>query len=126
MHDWRWLARRSAALALVAIVVRCAGPTGSPQAPGQPSGPPTPPRTASAASERVILTLHQPFANHNGGEIAFGPDGYLYIGLGDGGSEGDPSGNGQNRRVLLGKILRIDVDGPRTLGKGYAIPATNP
>jgi len=82
--------------------------------------------TASAASERVIFTLHQPFANHNGGEIAFGPDGYLYIGLGDGGSEGDPLGNGQNRRVLLGKILRIDVDGPPSLGKNYAIPSTNP
>jgi glucose/arabinose dehydrogenase len=82
--------------------------------------------TASAASERVIFTLKQPFPNHNGGEIAFGPDGYLYIGLGDGGSEGDPEGNGQNRRVLLGKILRIDVDGPQVVGKNYAIPATNP
>jgi glucose/arabinose dehydrogenase len=82
--------------------------------------------TADAASERVIFTLDQPFANHNGGEIAFGPDGFLYIGLGDGGSGGDPFGNGQNRQVLLGKILRIDVDGRHAAGKEYAIPATNP
>jgi glucose/arabinose dehydrogenase len=82
--------------------------------------------TASAASERVIFTLDQPFANHNGGEIAFGPDGYLYIGLGDGGSGGDPFGNGQNRQVLLGKILRIDVDAPPASGKQYAIPEDNP
>ena len=82
--------------------------------------------TASAASERVIFTLSQPFANHNGGEIAFGPDGYLYIGLGDGGSGGDPFGNGQNRQVLLGKILRIDVDGPHASGEEYAIPEDNP
>jgi glucose/arabinose dehydrogenase len=82
--------------------------------------------TADPASERVIFTLHQPFANHNGGEIAFGPDGYLYIGLGDGGSGGDPEGNGQNRNVLLGKILRIDVNGPRVSTRAYAIPDTNP
>ncbi len=82
--------------------------------------------SADPASERIIFTLDQPFANHNGGEIAFGPDGYLYIGLGDGGSGGDPFGNGQNRQVLLGKILRIDVDGPHAAGKQYAIPATNP
>ena len=83
-------------------------------------------RTADPASERVIFTLHQPFANHNGGEIAFGPDGNLYIGLGDGGSGGDPEGNGQNRQVLLGKILRIDVDGPRASNGEYAIPDSNP
>jgi glucose/arabinose dehydrogenase len=82
--------------------------------------------SAIAASERVIFTLSQPFANHNGGEIAFGPDGYLYIGLGDGGSGGDPFGNGQNRQALLGKILRIDVDGPPAPGKEYAIPEDNP
>ena len=80
---------------------------------------------ANASSERIILVVAQPFANHNGGEIAFGPDGYLYIGLGDGGSEGDPQGNGQNTRTLLGKILRIDVD--RTAGGvPYAVPADNP
>jgi len=83
-------------------------------------------RTADPASERVIFTLHQPFANHNGGQIAYGPDGYLYIGLGDGGSGGDPMGNGQNRQVLLGKILRIDVDAPPGTDRAYAIPDGNP
>ena len=75
-----------------------------------------------AGSEEVILTLAQPFANHNGGHIAFGPDGYLYIGFGDGGSGGDPQGNGQNVNTLLGALLRIDVDG----GRPYAIPPDNP
>jgi uncharacterized repeat protein (TIGR03806 family) len=69
-----------------------------------------------------ILQLDQPWENHNGGHLAFGPDGFLYIGFGDGGSGGDPLGNAQNRDVLLGKILRIDVDG----GDPYAIPADNP
>jgi hypothetical protein len=82
--------------------------------------------SADPASERIIFTLDQPFANHNGGEIAFGPDGYLYIGLGDGGSGGDPLGNAQSRQVLLGKILRIDVNAPPASGKQYAIPDTNP
>ncbi len=82
--------------------------------------------TASAASERILFTHDQPFANHNGGEIAFGPDGYLYIGLGDGGSGGDPFGNGQNRQSLLGKILRIDVDAAPALNRQYAVPDTNP
>ena len=81
---------------------------------------------ADPASERTLLVVPQPFANHNGGQIAFGPDGYLYIGLGDGGSEGDPNGNGQNRNVLLGKILRIDVDASHAAGKAYAIPPDNP
>jgi glucose/arabinose dehydrogenase len=78
------------------------------------------------SSERIILIVPQPFANHNGGQLAFGPDGYLYIGLGDGGSGGDPYANGQNRNVLLGKILRIDVDAPHASGKQYAIPRDNP
>jgi hypothetical protein len=73
----------------------------------------------------VILEVEQPFANHNGGQLAFGPDGYLYIGLGDGGSGGDPLGNGQNLEVLLGKILRIDVDSA-SMGRNYAIPGDNP
>ncbi|WP_455201205.1 PQQ-dependent sugar dehydrogenase [Kaarinaea lacus] len=73
--------------------------------------------------EEIILSIRQPFGNHNGGNILFGPnDGYLYIGLGDGGSGGDPQGHGQNRLTLLGSMLRIDVDN----GSPYAIPADNP
>jgi uncharacterized protein (TIGR03437 family) len=68
------------------------------------------PDLADPASEIVLLKILQPFANHNGGQVRFGPDGYLYIGMGDGGSGGDPLGNGQNRNTLLGKLLRIDVE----------------
>ena len=74
------------------------------------------------ASERQILFVRQPFANHNGGGLAFGNDGMLYIGLGDGGSGGDPQGNGQNLATPLGKMLRIDVD----RGAPFAVPADNP
>ena len=81
--------------------------------------------TADAASERAILRVGQPFPNHNGGALQFGPDGFLYVSLGDGGSGGDPQGNGQNRDALLGKILRIDVDHPAG-DKAYGIPADNP
>lgn len=80
------------------------------------------PNVADPNSEVKILGVGQPFANHNGGVLAFGPDGYLYAGLGDGGSQGDPSGNGQSLNTLLGKILRIDVDSEEP----YAIPPDNP
>ena len=66
--------------------------------------------TADPASEKVIFTVDQPFPNHNGGMVAFGPDGALYVGLGDGGSGGDPNGNGQNDDTLLGKIVRVQFD----------------
>jgi glucose/arabinose dehydrogenase len=76
-------------------------------------------------SERIIFTATQPFANHNGGALLFGPDGDLYISLGDGGSGGDPFGNGQRLDTTLGKVLRIDVDNPSN-GRAYGIPAGNP
>lgn len=76
-------------------------------------------------SEHVVLEVEQPFGNHNGGHIEFGPDGFLYITLGDGGAGGDPHGNGQNLSTLLAAILRIDVDQPQD-GKRYGIPGDNP
>jgi glucose/arabinose dehydrogenase len=83
------------------------------------------PDLADASSLRALLRVEQPFPNHNGGDLAFGPDGYLYVALGDGGSGGDPLGNGQRLGTHLGKILRIDVD---TVGPdaAYAVPADNP
>jgi len=78
---------------------------------------------AEPVSEEVILTIPQPFANHNGGQLAFGPDNNLYIGMGDGGSGGDPQGNAQNSGSLLGKILRIDVESGTA---PYVVPPDNP
>jgi hypothetical protein len=80
------------------------------------------PDVADPASEQVILSVDQPFANHNGGMVGFGPDGKLYIGMGDGGSGGDPQGNGQNRNTLLAKLLRLEVSGTGQV----SIPADNP
>lgn len=77
---------------------------------------------ADPNSEKILLTVDQPFPNHNGGVLAFGPDGYLYAGLGDGGLGGDPFGNAQSLSTLLGKILRIDINN----GDPYAVPADNP
>ena len=80
------------------------------------------PDVADPGWSNTVITVSQPFSNHNGGMIAFGPDGYLYIGMGDGGSGGDPNEDGQNPDTLLGSMLRIDVDS----GSPYSIPASNP
>ncbi len=81
------------------------------------------PDAADPKSEEVLLTIRQPFSNHNGGQIAFGPDGYLYIGTGDGGLAGDPLNKGQDPGSLLGKILRLDVESRIS---PYTVPADNP
>jgi len=80
------------------------------------------PDLADATSGFELMTINQPYSNHNGGNLIFGPDGYLYIGTGDGGSAGDPQNRAQNPQTLLGKMLRIDVDS----GSPYGIPANNP
>ena len=85
----------------------------------------TNPNIVDPSSKRLIIRIAQPYANHNGGGIGFGPDGYLYIGMGDGGGSGDPQNRAQNLSSLLGKMLRIDVNG--TSGsRNYRIPASNP
>ena len=85
----------------------------------------TNPDRAVASSARSLLSIDQPYANHNGGMLAFGPGGYLYLGFGDGGSGNDPGNRAQSVSTLLGKILRIDVNG-RTSTKAYRIPSSNP
>jgi len=91
------------------------------------------PDAANLGSERIVLQVPQPYGNHKGGELAFGPDGYLYLGLGDGGNGADPLGNGQSTSTLLAKMLRLDVNSRMTLGHGYdrrdlnyGIPSDNP
>lgn len=84
------------------------------------------PERADAASEAILLVIPQPYDNHNGGDLAFGPDGYLYVGLGDGGAGGDPDCRSQNRNDLLGKMLRLDVDSHAASAPYYASPPDNP
>lgn len=86
----------------------------------------TDPHTADNATEFIILTIEQPWGNHNGGGLAFGPDGMLYIGTGDGGSANDPKGSGQDLLSPLGKMLRVDVTSTPPAGQNYVIPADNP
>src|SRR5437899_821183 len=85
--------------------------------------------TVNTTSEQILFTVNQPEANHNGGGLAFGNDGFLYIALGDGGGGGDAHGtigNGQDTTTLLGKILRIDVDSSPDAGLAYHVPSSNP
>ncbi|MDH5672909.1 MAG: PQQ-dependent sugar dehydrogenase [Myxococcales bacterium] len=87
---------------------------------------PRDPSRATAKPQGVLLEVTQPYQNHNAGQLAFGPDGYLYVGFGDGGFRDDPEGHGQNLKSLKGAMLRIDVDRKGPEGTPYAIPADNP
>ena len=89
------------------------------------AGLPDSPGMADHNSETIVLEVGQPYSNHNGGHLLFGPDGYMYIGLGDGGSAGDPKGNGQDAGTLLGSILRIDVSTADS-SSSYSVPSDNP
>ncbi|MBL8923427.1 MAG: PQQ-dependent sugar dehydrogenase [Myxococcaceae bacterium] len=89
------------------------------------SAGPAPLRSAQVKPVRVVLEVEQPYANHNGGHLAFGPDGRLYVGFGDGGFKNDPDKAGQNLGTWLGKLLRLDVDAVEH-GRGYSVPADNP
>ena len=83
------------------------------------------PNEANAQSSYILLEVNQPYTNHNGGQLGFGPDGYLYIIFGDGGSAGDPLEHGQNLSTLLGSLIRIDIDNPSN-NLAYGIPEDNP
>ena len=85
----------------------------------------TNPNVVATSTARTILRISQPYDNHNGGSLAFGPDGYLYIGTGDGGSSGDPGNRAQNKESLLGKMLRLNINGS-TSTRNYVFPSTNP
>ena len=82
--------------------------------------------TFAPDAQPIVLPIPHPFSNHNGGDLAFGPDGFLYYSMGDGGGGDDPNDSGQNMATLLGKIIRLDVNGAPPEGKTYAIPPGNP
>lgn len=84
------------------------------------------PKDGTPKETKVLLDVADPYPNHNAGQLAFGPDGFLYVGFGDGGWRDDPEGNGQNLKALLGKMVRIDVDAGATKARPYGIPADNP
>jgi glucose/arabinose dehydrogenase len=106
----------------VVLSFTVAGPTGGGRSQISTFTAGADPDVLDPGTEQVVLTVDQPYSNHNGGNVVFGPDGYLYAGYGDGGSGGDPQGHGQNRDDLLGSLLRLDLDH----GLPYTVPARNP